>query len=62
MNKYYLVLLPDGDIEIRKTDVYMSSTEYDVVWHKSYNMGEKLEDNLMLMYKEWEKLENVENI
>lgn len=57
MNKYYyLVLLPDGDIEIRRTDVYMSSTEYDVVWHKSYNPGEDLKDNLLLMYEEWEKL------
>lgn len=44
-----LVLKIDGDIEIRN--------EYGrVVAHKTYNPNETIEENLIHMFQEWEKL------
>lgn len=53
MYEYMLRLLPNGDIEIIKC---VGLQVYEIVLRKSYNMGDELEKNLILMYKEWERL------
>lgn len=53
MNKYMLMLLPDGDIDII-SDEFVGG--YTIVYHKTYNPGDDLKDNLMKAYEEWEKL------
>ena len=54
MNKYMLRLLPDGDI-----DIITESKEkgcYDMIYHKTYNPGDDLKENLINAYEEWKKL------
>ena len=61
MNKYMLRLLPDGDIDIIKECYELGC--YETVYHKTYNPGENIKENLDNAYKEWEKLtyENYKN-
>jgi len=62
-NKFLmLVLLPDGDIEIRESHqlvqgVWMPGQR---VRHRSYNMGDHLEDNLMEEFEAMKKMEEKE--
>lgn len=56
MNKYELILKPDGDIEIWKlTGIEILD---ECIYHKSYNMGDKLEDNLLQAFKFWDNCVN----
>lgn len=48
---YELILKPDGDIEIWKYGEY---TIRECIYHKTYNMGDKLQDNLLQAFKVWE--------
>lgn len=48
MIKYTLILNYDGDIYILKDNGYSLQEEY---YHKSFNMGENLEDNLKEAFK-----------
>lgn len=54
MDRYMLRLLPDGDIDIIKESNVLGV--YEVVYHKSYNLGESIKKNLDEAYKEWEEL------
>ena len=47
--RYELILYDDGDIEIIN---YAGNR----VYHKSYNVGEKIKDNLIKAYEKWEDL------
>lgn len=58
-DRYYLVLWQDGDITIGKCHsdgmgcVYCDGS----VYHKSFDPGDDIKDNLMKAYEEWERLE-----
>lgn len=54
MNRYMLRLLRDGDIDIIKEADELGA--YQVVYHKTYNPGDNIKDNLDNAYKEWERL------
>ena len=56
-NKFILRVLPDGDIEIIKFDQPIA---YQVVYHKTYDPGDNLQDNLLKAFAEWERLTNEE--
>lgn len=57
MNKYMLRLLPDGDIDIISDEF---AGGYTIVYHKTYNPGDNLKENLMNAYEEWKKLTEAE--
>ena len=48
-----LRLLNDGDIDIISDE---GSSWHKVVYHKTYNPGENIKDNLMKAYEEWKKI------
>ena len=53
-----LRLLPDGDIEIveeKRAEFGLFGYEQRV-YHKSFDMGEDIKDNLMKAYEEWKRL------
>lgn len=54
MSKYMLRLLANGDIDIIKESDILGA--YEMVYHKTFNPGEKIKKNLKKAYKEWEKL------
>ena len=58
MNKYMLRLLPNGDIDIITDD---EPWIYKSVYHKTFNPGENIKDNLMEAYEEWAKLLGLED-
>lgn len=49
--EYKLILLPNGDIEILKITEWRSEER---IYHKSYNLGDKLRDNLLKAFNFWE--------
>lgn len=53
MSRYMLRVLNDGDIDIISDE---GNSWCKVVYHKTYNPGENIKDNLMKAYEEWEKL------
>lgn len=53
MIKYMLRLLPNGDIDII-SDEFVGG--YTIVYHKTYNPGDDLKENLDNAYKEWKRL------
>ena len=54
-----LKLLPDGDIEIveNKRGEFGQFHYEERIYHKSFNPGEKIKDNLIEAYEEWERLD-----
>lgn len=54
MNTYTLILCFDGDILIVKD----GTEEQKEIYHKSYNMGEDLKENLLEAFKVYESLTN----
>jgi len=53
MNTYTLILCFDGDICIIKDNGYSVQEE---VYHKSFNLGDNLKDNLLNAFKVYNKL------
>lgn len=53
MIKYMLRLLPDGDIDII-SDEFVGG--YTIVYHKTYNPGDDIKENLDNAYEEWKRL------
>ena len=51
---YVMTLLPNGDIRI----IEIQHLKIESVYHKTYNPGEKLKENLLEAYKIWEQLKN----
>lgn len=56
MNNLMLRLFDNGDIDIIEDDFYILGA-YRVVYHKTYNLGENLQENLILAYEEWKKMQ-----
>ncbi len=52
---YILILHPDGDISINQYSMTRPA-EWKCVYHKTYNLGETIQDNLIEAYKNWEEL------
>lgn len=60
MKRFFILkLLPDGDIEIVERKPVEGGRFYyeERVYHKTLNPDEKIKDNLMKAYEEWERLE-----
>lgn len=51
MTNYTLILKSDGDIEIWKDD---NGIMKERIYHKSYNLGDDLKENLLKAYEYWE--------
>ena len=61
MKRFFILkLLPDGDIEIAERKPVENGNFYyeERVYHKSFDPGEKIKDNLIDAYEEWERLED----
>ena len=54
MIKYMLRLLPDGDIDIITEGEERGG--YTIVYHKTYNPGDDIKENLDNAYEEWKRL------
>lgn len=55
--KFILRLLPNGDIDI----IYDNGSWSYTIYHKTFNPGEKIKDNLIEAYEKWVKLTGGEN-
>ena len=53
--EYILILHPDGDISINQYSM-ISASECKCIYHKTYNPGEDIQENLIEAYKKWEEL------